>query len=78
MALVPVLFSYGGWQQANMIGEEIIDAPRNLPRAILIGVVAVVLVYILANVAYIKTLGVNGLAWSWSLARPAEPSSPPG
>jgi APA family basic amino acid/polyamine antiporter len=71
IALVPVLFSYGGWQQANMIGEEIIDAPRNLPRAILIGVIAVVLVYVLANVAYIKTLGVNGLAASTAPAADA-------
>jgi basic amino acid/polyamine antiporter, APA family len=62
LALVPILFSYGGWQQANMIGEEIIDAPRNLPRAILLGVIAVVAIYVLANVAYIRTLGVNGLA----------------
>ena len=71
VALVPVLFSYGGWQQANMIGEEIIDAPRQLPRAILIGVIAVVLVYVLANVAYLKTLGVNGLAASTAPAADA-------
>ncbi len=62
LALVPILFSYGGWQQANMIGEEIIDAPRNLPRAILLGVIAVVTIYVLANVAYLRTLGANGLA----------------
>jgi basic amino acid/polyamine antiporter, APA family len=62
LALVPVLFSYGGWQQANMIGEEIIDAPKNLPRAILLGVILVVTIYVLANVAYLRTLGVNGLA----------------
>lgn len=71
VGLVPVLFSYGGWQQANMIGEEIIDAPRNLPRAILIGVIAVVAVYVLANVAYLKTLGVSGLAASTAPAADA-------
>ncbi|MEO8200727.1 MAG: amino acid permease [Gemmatimonadota bacterium] len=70
-ALVPILFSYGGWQQANFIGEEIIDAPRNLPRAILLGVITVVAVYLLANVAYLRTLGVDGLARSTAPAADA-------
>jgi APA family basic amino acid/polyamine antiporter len=70
-ALVPVLFSYGGWQQTNFVGEEIIDAPRNLPRALLLGVIAVVVVYVLANVAYIRALGVGGLAASTAPAADA-------
>lgn len=70
-ALVPVLFSYGGWQQTNFVGEEIIDAPRNLPRALLLGVIAVVAVYVLANVAYIRALGVGGLAASTAPAADA-------
>jgi basic amino acid/polyamine antiporter, APA family len=70
-ALVPVLFSYGGWQQTNFVGEEIIDAPRNLPRALLFGVIAVVAVYVLANVAYIRALGVTGLAASTAPAADA-------
>ncbi len=36
--LVPVMFSYGGWQNLNFIAEEVRDPLRNLPRAILIGV----------------------------------------
>ncbi|HEV8124493.1 MAG TPA: amino acid permease [Gemmatimonadales bacterium] len=70
-ALVPILFSYGGWQQTNFIGEEIIDAPRNLPRAILLGVLAVVTIYLLANVAYIRALGITGLAASTAPAADA-------
>lgn len=70
-ALVPVLFSYGGWQQTNFVGEEIIDAPRNLPRALLFGVIAVVVVYVLANVAYIRALGIDGLAASTAPAADA-------
>jgi APA family basic amino acid/polyamine antiporter len=70
-ALVPILYSYGGWQQANFIGEEIIDAPRNLPRAILLGVLAVITVYLLANVAYIRALTVEGLARSTAPAADA-------
>jgi APA family basic amino acid/polyamine antiporter len=70
-ALVPVLFSYGGWQQTNFVGEEIIDAPKNLPRALLLGVKAVVAVYVLANEAYIRALGVGGLAASTAPAADA-------
>lgn len=63
-ALVPVLFAYGGWQQTNFIAEEIIEPERNLPRALLLGVVGVVTVYLLANVAYLRVLGAAGLAAS--------------
>jgi APA family basic amino acid/polyamine antiporter len=63
-ALVPVLFAFGGWQQTNFVAEEIIDPARNLPRALLAGVVIVVAVYLLANVAYLRTLGIDGLARS--------------
>jgi APA family basic amino acid/polyamine antiporter len=63
-ALVPVLFAYGGWQQTNFIGEEIIDPRRNLPRVLLAGVAIVVATYLLANGAYLRTLGVAGLARS--------------
>ena len=63
-ALVPILFAYGGWQQTNFIAEEIVDAPRTLPRALLLGTAIVVTVYVLANVSYLKVLGVQGLAQS--------------
>jgi APA family basic amino acid/polyamine antiporter len=63
-ALVPVLFTYGGWQQTNFIAEEIVDAPRTLPRALVLGVGIVVLVYLLANTAYLRALGATGLAAS--------------
>ncbi|HEX6434271.1 MAG TPA: amino acid permease [Gemmatimonadales bacterium] len=63
-ALVPVLFAFGGWQQTNFIAEELRDPARNLPRALLAGVTLVVVVYVLANLAYLKTLGVASLAGS--------------
>jgi APA family basic amino acid/polyamine antiporter len=63
-ALVPVLFAFGGWQQTNFIAEELRDPARNLPRALLAGVTLVVVVYLLANLAYVKTLGLSGLARS--------------
>jgi len=63
-ALVPILFTYGGWQQTNFIAEEIVDPERNLPRALVLGVAIVVTVYLLTNVAYLRVLGIEGLAAS--------------
>ncbi|HEY3935545.1 MAG TPA: amino acid permease [Gemmatimonadales bacterium] len=63
-ALVPVLFAFGGWQQTNFVAEELIEPERNLPRALVIGVVAVVVAYLLVNIAYLRALGVDGLAAS--------------
>ncbi|MBL0172944.1 MAG: amino acid permease [Gemmatimonadaceae bacterium] len=63
-ALVPVLFSYGGWQQTNAVAEELVDPSRTLPRALIIGVLVVVATYMLVNIAYLRALGVDGLAAS--------------
>jgi APA family basic amino acid/polyamine antiporter len=70
-ALVPVVFTYGGWQQTNMIAAEIRDAPRTLPRALLLGTLGVVVVYLLVNAAYLRTLGVAALAASHAPAADA-------
>jgi APA family basic amino acid/polyamine antiporter len=63
-ALVPVLFAYGGWQQTNFVAEEIVDAGRNLPRALVIGVAIVAAVYLAVNLTYLRALGVPALAAS--------------
>jgi APA family basic amino acid/polyamine antiporter len=63
-ALVPVLFSYGGWQQTNFVAEEMIEPERNLPRALIAGVVLVAVVYLAVNLTYLRALGVEGLAAS--------------
>lgn len=61
-ALVPIMFSYGGWQNANYIAEEIRNPRRNVPLAILAGTAVVVLVYAFVNYTYLETLGHVGLA----------------
>jgi APA family basic amino acid/polyamine antiporter len=64
IALIPVLFAYGGWQYSNNIASEIVDPERTLPKALGIGIAVVIAVYVLANVAYIRALGPGGLATS--------------
>ena len=61
-ALVPILFSYGGWQNANVISEEIREPSRTLPRALMAGTAIVLVVYLLVNVVYLAALSRDGLA----------------
>ncbi|MEM7156468.1 MAG: amino acid permease [Myxococcota bacterium] len=69
--LVPVLFSFGGWQMALWVGGEVRDPQRNVPRAIMVGVAIVVVVYLGANWAYLRLLGHAGVASSEALAADA-------
>jgi APA family basic amino acid/polyamine antiporter len=61
-AMVPVLFAYGGWQTASFVAGEIREPRKNLPRALIIGVTGVVLLYLLVNFVCVNVLGVSGLA----------------
>ena len=60
--MVPVLFSFGGWQTTNFIASEIKDPRRNLGRALIIGVSGVILLYLLVNLVCLRVLGPEALA----------------
>jgi APA family basic amino acid/polyamine antiporter len=61
-ALIPILFAYGGWQNANYVAEEIQNPRRNLPISLIAGTTAVVVIYVLVNAVYLRALGLEGLA----------------
>ncbi len=61
-ALIPVMFSYGGWQNANYVAEEMRDPRRDLPTSLIAGTLLVVVVYGLINYIYLRTLGHAGLS----------------
>jgi APA family basic amino acid/polyamine antiporter len=67
-AFVAVLFTVGGWQQMNMVAGEIRDPDRNIPRALAIGIGIVIVIYLGANVVYLRALGRDGLAASAAVA----------
>jgi basic amino acid/polyamine antiporter, APA family len=67
-AMIPVVFSYGGWQTANFIASEIREPRKNLPRALFLGVLGVVVLYVSVNFIYVQVLTPGGLA---STATPA-------
>ncbi len=64
VALQSVVITYGGWQSALYFSEEDRDPDRNLPRAMIGGVAAVIVVYLLVNVALLMVLPLGDLARS--------------
>lgn len=63
-ALLPVLFTYGGFHYLNDLAGEVRNPQRTLPRALTMGMVGVVVCYVLVNYAYLAGLGHAGLAAS--------------
>jgi APA family basic amino acid/polyamine antiporter len=61
-AMVPVLFAYGGWQTGCFVAGEMKEPRRDLPRALLLGVVGVAVLYTSVNFVSVRALGVGGLA----------------
>jgi APA family basic amino acid/polyamine antiporter len=64
VALQSVVITYGGWQSALYFAEEDRDPNRNLPRSMIGGVAAVIVVYLLVNVALLSVLPLGQLARS--------------
>jgi APA family basic amino acid/polyamine antiporter len=62
LALVPVLFTYSGWNAAAYLAEEIREPGKNVPRALALGTLAVVAIYTMLNVLYLYVLPVAELA----------------
>jgi APA family basic amino acid/polyamine antiporter len=61
-AMVPVMFAYGGWQTACFVAGELKQPRRDLPRALVLGVIGVALLYTSVNFIYVRALGVDTLA----------------
>jgi len=60
-AMVPIAFAYGGWQTASFVAGEMRDARRDLSRGLLLGVAAVVGLYLAVNLVCLRVLGPAGL-----------------
>jgi basic amino acid/polyamine antiporter, APA family len=64
LALVSVLWAYDGWADLAFISGEVKDPGRNLPLALIWGTVAVICIYLLANVAYLGVMSVDEIRHS--------------
>ena len=57
LALILVLYAYGGWNDAAFVAAEVRDVKRNIPLALLLGIGLITLIYLLVNAAYLVGLG---------------------
>jgi APA family basic amino acid/polyamine antiporter len=61
-AMIPVFFAYGGWQTANFLAAEMREPRKNLPRALVLGTLGVIALYVGVTFACVAVLGPDGLA----------------
>jgi len=62
LALVSVLWAYDGWGDLSFASGEVKEPQRNLPRAIILGTLALIAIYVLTNVAYLYVIPITGIA----------------
>lgn len=61
LALVFVLFTYGGWNEISYLTNDMKDVRKNLAKTLAISTVVVTLLYLLINYAYLSALGLQGI-----------------
>jgi amino acid transporter len=59
LALVSVLWAFDGWADLSFVAGEVKDPRRNMPRALIGGTLAVIAIYLLANIAYLSVLSIE-------------------
>lgn len=64
VAMISVLWAYEGWQYVTFSGGEALDPQRSLPRAITLGTASLIVIYMIANFAYLAALGAERVAAS--------------
>ncbi|HEU4644981.1 MAG TPA: amino acid permease [Burkholderiales bacterium] len=71
LAMIFVLFAYGGWNEAAYLAGEVRDARRNMLRILVIGIVTITALYLLVNLGYLFALGLDGMKQSKAVAADA-------
>ncbi len=61
-AVLATLWAYDGWVQVGNLGEEMQNASKNLPRAIIIGLLTIMITYLLVNLALFRVLPKDQIA----------------
>ena len=68
MALLFVLFCFGGWNEMSYVAAEVRNPEANIVRALLLGTCSTLLVYLVVNLAFLKSMGLPGMTASAALA----------
>ncbi|MGQ0765074.1 MAG: APC family permease [Gemmatimonadota bacterium] len=74
LAMVSVLWAYEGWQYVTFSDSEAVDPQRTLPRAIVLGTVALIAIYLIANFGYLVAIGADRVMASERVAGEAATS----
>lgn len=61
LALIFILLTYGGWNEAAYLTAEMRDTRRGIVRALIIGILIITALYLLLNLAYLNALGLDGI-----------------
>jgi basic amino acid/polyamine antiporter, APA family len=68
ICLIPISFTYGGYQQTINFGSEVRNAPKVMPRGIILGIGIVVILYMMINYAYMDVIQFENLGHSENIA----------
>ncbi len=68
LAMIFVLLTYGGWNEAAYLAGEVRDSRRNMMRILVGGILAVAVLYLLVNLGYLAVLGLEGMRESKAVA----------
>ncbi|WP_431294100.1 APC family permease [Pedobacter sp. P26] len=68
LCLIAVSFSYAGYAQTINFGGEVKEAKKVIPRAIIIGLTIIVMLYLAINYVYVKVIGFEALKSAESIA----------
>jgi amino acid transporter len=68
LALILVLFAFGGWNEMAYVAAEVRQPKRNIARALVMGTVLVIGIYMLINGAFLHALGPGGMSASSAIA----------
>ena len=68
LAMIFVLLTYGGWNEAAYLSGEVRDPRRNMIRILVGGILALTLIYLLVNLGYLAALGLGGMRESKAVA----------
>jgi amino acid transporter len=68
LAMIFVMFAYGGWADMSYVAAEVRDPTRNISRALALGTLVIATIYVVVNLAFARSLGIGGMAESKAVA----------
>ncbi|MBN1831419.1 MAG: amino acid permease [Deltaproteobacteria bacterium] len=68
LSLILVMFTFGGWNEMAYVAAEIKSPEKNIVRALVIGTVSIIVLYVLVNLSFLSALGYENMASSQAIA----------